>query len=540
MCPPTITQKKGCHVVRECGILLPIASLPGPGGIGGFGRSAYDFVDFLEKAGQGVWQILPLSPTGYGDSPYQSCSAFAGNPYFIDLDTLARQGLLQRDEYAFICWGSDPEKIDYGAQYAQRLQILQLAYQRWKQQRPVPGHSTHRSDAYYAFELLNSAWLEDYALYMVAKDTYGGLPYQQWPEPIRLRDPAAMQEFAQEHAQQLEFWRFVQYQFDAQWQALKGYANKKGIRILGDIPIYVSADSADAWAGGRLFEMDHNGRPQRVAGCPPDYFSEDGQLWGNPLYDWAYHADTNYAWWVGRVRHALRQYDILRIDHFRGFDTYWAIPANADSARVGNWEKGPGMQLFRELHRQLGSLPIVAEDLGELFESVRQLLKESGFPGMKVMQFAFGRGGDHEYLPHNHIQNCVVYPGTHDNTTVADWLRHTATPKEVNHARLYLGLNRQEGLVRGFLRGTLTSPARLVVIPMADWLGLGAVARINTPGTLGGNWTWRMRRDACTDVLANQIRRLCAAAGRCTPVPRGRKPGKAATQKVSGKRSTKA
>lgn len=517
---------------------MPIASLPGPGGIGGFGRSAYAFVDFLEKAGQEVWQILPLSPTGYGDSPYQSCSAFAGNPYFIDLDTLAQQGLLEPAEYETMDWGQDPQRIDYGAQYAHRLEVLYLAYRRWKQQRPVPGHSTHRSDAFYAFTLQNDAWLEDYALYMVAKAVYKGVPYQQWPEELRLRQPQALHTFAQEHADELEFWRFVQFQFDQQWQALKTYANEKGVRILGDIPIYVSADSADAWAGGQLFEMDQQGRPLRVAGCPPDYFSEDGQLWGNPLYNWGYHAQTQYAWWVGRVRHALRQYDILRIDHFRGFDTYWAIPADAVNARVGKWEKGPGMQLFEALHQQLGELPIVAEDLGELFESVRVLLRESGFPGMKVMQFAFGSGGSNEYLPHNHIENCVVYPGTHDNTTVADWLRYAGKRKEVAHARMYLGLNRQEGLVRGFLRGTLTSTARLAVIPMADWLGLGAAARINTPGTMGDNWTWRMEENVCTNALAAEIRGLCAATGRCEPAPRVRKPRRSAAEKAAAEKKT--
>ncbi len=518
--------------MRECGILMPVASLPGPGGIGGFGRSAYEFVDFLAKAGQQVWQILPLSPTGYGDSPYQSCSAFAGNPYFIDLDTLAQEGLLRPEDYREIPWQSDPEQIDYAAQYHNRLKVLRIAYENWKQGRPVPGHGTHRPNDYYAFELLNDSWLEDYALYMAAKDAYRMLPYQQWPEGMRLRDPDTMAEFARDHADELEFWRFVQYEFDRQWQALKAYANGQGVRILGDIPIYVSADSADAWAGGPLFEMDAQGHPLRVAGCPPDYFSADGQLWGNPLYDWAYHEKTNYAWWVGRVRHALRQYDILRIDHFRGFDTYWAIPADARNARVGKWEQGPGMQLFKALREQLGQLPIVAEDLGELFDSVRRLLKDSGFPGMKVMQFAFGGGGNNEYLPHNHMENCVVYPGTHDNTTIADWLRHAAGRKEVAHARLYLGLNRQEGLVRGFIRGTLTSVAGLAIIPMADWLGLGAAARINTPGKLGGNWAWRMRAGVCTDELAGEIRELCAAAGRCEPAPKVRKPRKSAAEKA--------
>ena len=501
--------------MRECGILMPVASLPGPCGIGCFGKSAYEFVDFLAEAGQRIWQILPLTPTGFGDSPYQSCSAFAGNPYLIDLDTLAREGLLEPEEYRGLNWGKDPARVDYQAQYEHRLTLLRRAYERWLQERPVPGCDTHRSDDFYAFLFQSEDWLEDYALYMTAKEAFDMKPYPEWPQPLRLRDADALAEFAGEHRDELEFWRFVQYQFQRQWQALKGYANARGVQILGDIPIYVSADSADAWAGGPLFEMDEAGRPLRVAGCPPDYFSADGQLWGNPLYDWDYHRRTGYAWWVRRVRCALHQYDLLRIDHFRGFDTYWAIPADARTARTGQWEQGPGMELFQALHSQLGELPIIAEDLGDLFDSVRELLRDSGFPGMKVMQFAFG-GGD-EYLPHNHIANCVVYPGTHDNTTVADWLEHGASRAERNAARMYLGLNRQEGAVQGFLRGVLTSVADRAIIPMADWLGLGAEGRINTPGVMGDNWCWRMKPGVCTPALARRIRSLCTLAGRCAP-----------------------
>ena len=506
--------------MRESGILMPVASLPGSYGIGGFGRSAYDFVDFLSDAGQSVWQILPLSPTGYGDSPYQSCSAFAGNPYFIDLDMLADEGLLTAEELAALPWGRKAERIDYEAQYHSRFAALHLAFDRWMQQRPVPGCESHRPDDFYAFCLLNESWLEDYALYMAIKEENGMTSYQEWPDALRLRDPEALAAYAAAHADELEFWRFVQYEFDRQWQQLKTYANESGVEILGDIPIYVAADSADAWAGGPLFEMDEEGRPCRVAGCPPDYFTEDGQLWGNPLYNWEYHEQTGFAWWVGRVRHALRLYDRLRIDHFRGFDTYWAIPADADTARPGHWEQGPGMKLFDALHEALGEeLPIIAEDLGEMFDSVRKLLKDSGFPGMKVMQFAFGSGGSNDYLPHNHTRNCVVYPGTHDNTTLGAWLTGEAKPEELRHARMYLGLNPIEGSVTGFLRGVLTSPADLAIIPMADWLGLGAEARINTPGVLGGNWDWRMRDGACTPRLVEKIRALCEATGRTAPEP---------------------
>lgn len=346
--------------------------------------------------------------------------------------------------------------------------------------------------------------------------------YLEWPAPLRRREPQAMADLARRRAEEIGFWKFVQYQFSRQWAAIKGYANAKGIRILGDLPIYVSADSADAWAGRRMFEMDGEGRPTRVAGCPPDYFSADGQLWGNPLYNWPWHRETGYAWWAERLRCALRLYDIVRIDHFRGFDTYWAIPAESETARVGKWEQGPGMELFEALHAQLGELPIVAEDLGELFDSVRELLHQSGFPGMKVLQFAFTPGQDSEYLPHNHTKNFVAYPGTHDNTTLADWLQRVATPGERAKAEAYFGLDPAAGLqseVRGFVRGALASPAFLAVIPLADWLGLGAEGRINQPGVLGGNWGWRAAPGACTEALADAIHALCAVFGRAAPLP---------------------
>lgn len=507
---------------RECGILMPLASLPGPGGIGCFGREAYAFVDFLADAGQSIWQLLPLGPTGYGDSPYQSCSAFAGNPYFIDLDTLAAEGLLRPEEYEALPWGENAGQVDYEAVYTHRFGVLRAAYARWKARRPVPGCETPCSDEYYRFCFLNDSWLEDYALYMAAKEECGMRSYLEWPAPLRRREPQALAELAGRRAEEIGFWKFVQFTFSRQWVALKGYANAKGVRIMGDLPIYVSADSADAWAGRSLFEMDGEGRPTRVAGCPPDYFSADGQLWGNPLYHWPHHRETGYAWWAERLRCALRLYDIVRIDHFRGFDTYWAIPAESPTARVGRWEQGPGMELFEALRRQLGELPIVAEDLGELFDSVRVLLRESGFPGMKVLQFAFTPGQDSEYLPHNHEKNFVVYPGTHDNTTIAGWLTDTAAPGERAKALAYLGLTERDSLetqVRGFVRGALASPARIAVIPLADWLALGAEARINQPGVLGGNWGWRAKDGVCTPALAKEIRALCAVFGRAEPLP---------------------
>ena len=492
---------------RESGILMPLSSLPGGYGIGSLGAPARRFVDFLVRAGQSVWQILPVGPTGFGDSPYQSCSAFAGNPYLIDLDLLAADGLLARADYAFLDWGADPQRVDYGLLYQKRLPVLRKAYENFLAQRPVPGCDTPYPDDWYAFTFRSDGWLPDYCLYMAVKQQYGMKDWQQWPRAYRLRDPETLEQFRDEHADELGFWAFVQYEFDKQWRALKNYANSRGVRIMGDIPIYVAADSADAWTGGRLFEMDADGRPRRVAGCPPDFFAADGQLWGNPLYDWDYHRRTGYVWWVRRVRHALGIYDILRIDHFRGFDTYWAIPAGETTAKNGRWEQGPGMELFRALRTALGDLPIVAEDLGELFDSVRELLKASGFPGMKVLQFGLD-GTDNEYLPHNYPANCVCYPGTHDNDTLLGWWENGAAEAERRQLTEYLALTPAEGVKNGVLRGVLASPALLAVIPMADWLGLGSEARINVPGRADGNWQWRAADTALTTELAAEIRTM--------------------------------
>ena len=402
--------------MRESGILMPVSSLPGPYGIGCFGKKAEKFVDFLAAAGQKIWQILPLSPTGYGDSPYQSCSAFAGNPYFIDLDALKAEGLLTAAQLKAEPWGKDPLNVDYGTLYTSRYKILRAAYAAWRRQcAGQHGCAHYYPDAYYAFTLENEGWLEDYALYMALKTANGMKSWTQWPREYRKREPQALEAFKAENEEEIGFWKFLQYEFSIQWKKLKAYANANNVQILGDIPIYVSADSVDAWVGGPLFELDADGGFARVAGCPPDYFSAEGQLWGNPLYNWPYHKQTGYAWWIQRVRHALGIYDLLRIDHFRGFDTYWAIPADSTTAKTGKWETGPRMELFNALEGALGKLPIIAEDLGELFPSVRELLADSTFPGMKVLQFAFG-GGDSEYLPHNHVKNSVVYPGTHDNT----------------------------------------------------------------------------------------------------------------------------
>ena len=509
-------------IMRESGILMPVSSLPGPYGIGCFGAEALKFVDFLAAAGQHIWQLLPLSPTGYGDSPYQSCSAFAGNPYFIDLDALKADGLLTAAQLKAEPWGTDPLSVDYGTLYTSRYKVLRAAYAAWREKYAGRfGCAHYYPDDYYAFTLTNESWLNDYALYMALKTANGMKSWAEWPREYRLRDAGALAEFAAGQEEEIGFWKFLQYEFAVQWKKVKGYANEKGIKILGDIPIYVSADSVDAWVGGELFELDAQGGFARVAGCPPDYFSADGQLWGNPLYNWPYHKQTGYAWWVRRVRHALGIYDLLRIDHFRGFDTYWAIPAGSPTARTGKWENGPGMDLFRALEAALGKLPIIAEDLGDLVPSVRKLLADSTFPGMKVLQFAFG-GGDNEYLPHNHVKNSVVYPGTHDNTTLTDWWVNAAPAKEKANAAAYLHLTpckptakevaavRTDAARTALLRAALGSVADRAIIPMADWLGLGAEAHLNTPGKLGGNWAWRAAEGFDTALLAGRIEAECA------------------------------
>ena len=509
-------------IMRESGILMPVSSLPGPYGIGCFGAEALKFVDFLAAAGQHIWQLLPLSPTGYGDSPYQSCSAFAGNPYFIDLDALKADGLLTAAQLKAEPWGTDPLSVDYGTLYTSRYKVLRAAYAAWREKYAGRfGCAHYYPDDYYAFTLTNESWLNDYAMYMALKTANGMKSWAEWPREYRLRDAGALAEFAAGQEEEIGFWKFLQYEFAVQWKKVKDYANEKGIKILGDIPIYVSADSVDAWVGGELFELDAQGGFARVAGCPPDYFSADGQLWGNPLYNWPYHKQTGYAWWVRRVRHALGIYDLLRIDHFRGFDTYWAIPAGSPTARTGKWENGPGMDLFRALEAALGKLPIIAEDLGDLVPSVRKLLADSTFPGMKVLQFAFG-GGDNEYLPHNHVKNSVVYPGTHDNTTLTNWWVNAAPAKEKANAAAYLHLTpckptaKEVAAVRtdaariALLRAALGSVADRAIIPMADWLGLGAEAHLNTPGKLGGNWAWRAAEGFDTALLAGRIEAECA------------------------------
>ena len=488
--------------MRTSGILMPVSSLPSPYGIGSLGAEAYRFVDFLAAAGQRYWQILPIGPTGYGDSPYQSFSAFAANPYFIDLDALE---LLTHDEIARFDFGPDaPEGIDYGALFRTRFAVLELAVRRFDA----------GEDAFRDFCAANAFWLDDYALFMALKAENGMRAFSLWPKDVRARRPAALAAARARLAGQVRFWQVVQYLFYEQWAALKAYANAKGVEFIGDIPIYVSPDSSDLWADPSLFQVDADGALTEVAGCPPDAFAADGQLWGNPLYNWDVHLKTGCAWWIRRLRHASAVYDVVRIDHFRGFESYYAIPARDKTAVNGVWRKGPGTAFIDVIRRKLPDVRIIAEDLGYLTDDVKALLRASGFPGMKVLQFAFDSREESDYLPHNYTQNSVVYTGTHDNTTTADW-ELSAPAGDVAFARRYLDVEGDADFTRRFIRAALASVSDTAVIPMPDWLGLGAEARINTPSTLGGNWLWRMDPAALTDALAADILALTKLYGRC-------------------------
>ena len=482
--------------MRRAGILLPIFSLPSPYGIGTIGQSARDFLDFLSDAGQSCWQILPAGPTSYGDSPYQSFSTFAGNPYFIDLDDLAEEGLLEPEEYRTLEWG-DPNYIDYGLMYQQRYPVLRKACERLLAAPPAD---------YPAFLEENSFWLEDYALFMALKDSHGGQAWSLWEPELQRREPEALAQARAQLSGDLEFWKAVQYLFYHQWAAFKALAHEKGISIVGDVPIYVALDSADVWSAPHLFQLDETLTPTEVAGCPPDAFTEDGQLWGNPLFNWEAMAEDGYDWWMHRVDYQFRICDTLRIDHFRGFDEYYAIPFGDTTARNGRWKPGPGKEFFRVLNEKLGRRDIIAEDLGFLTDSVQELLESTGYPGMKILQFGFdSTSRDSAYLPHRCPTNCVMYAGTHDNDTVAAWL---SGPKDENldYAVAYMRLNEAEGLCWGVARTAWSSAADLVVLQMQDILGLGAEARINTPSTVGCNWKWRLLPGQYTEELASRLR----------------------------------
>ena len=504
------------HIMRTSGILLPVASLPSKYGIGAFSKEAYKFVDTLEKAGQSYWQILPLGPTGYGDSPYQSFSTFAGNPYFIDLEKLIKKGWITKDECKAYDFGDNAGYVDYEKIYNCRYEILRKAYER----------SRIADDAdFQKFCKENKEWLDDYALYTEIKAANDGKSWSEWEDEYRLRDELALEKFAKENREGILFQKFMQYEFATQWGALKAYANEKGIEIIGDIPIYVAFDSADSWSHPELFQFDENGLPTGVAGCPPDAFSATGQLWGNPLYKWEYHKKTGYAWWMKRIRHCVELYDVIRIDHFRGFDEYYSIPYGDQTAEFGHWEKGPGMDLFRTVSYRLGHKDIIAEDLGFMTDSVKRLVEESGYPNMKVIEFAFDErdtGNASDYLPHNYTNNCVVYTGTHDNETLLGWYGDI-TPEERHMVREYLWNfhDDEKGICRNMIRLVMGSVAGRCIIPIQDYLQLDNSARINQPSTLGTNWKWRLKEGQFSKELQKEMLTLATRFGRknWTPDP---------------------
>lgn len=492
---------------RSSGIIMHIASLPGKYGIGTFGEEAYEFADFLKKSGQSYWQILPLSQTSYGDSPYQSFSAFAGNPYFIDFDILERDGLLDKNNYNKIDFGNREDTIDYAKVFVEKMKILRLAYQNSK---------NNNDKDFNNFQEVESSWLEDYSFFMALKTKFDLKSFQTWEDNIRLREKESLEKYKLILSEEILFWKFVQYEFFKQWNKLKKYVNSLGIKIIGDIPIYVAEDSTDLWSNPKLFLLDEKTlKPIKVAGCPPDAFSATGQLWGNPIYNWKYLEETNYEWWINRIKHSLKLYDVIRIDHFRGFEAYWSIPYGDKTAQNGEWVKGPEMKLFNKIKKELGEIDIIAEDLGFLTKDTIEFREKTGFPGMKVLAFAFSGESQNSYLPHNYERNCVAYTGTHDNDTVRGWIETTGSEREVKNAIEYLKLTKEEGYNWGFIRGIWGSVADTSIALMQDFLNLGNEARINLPSTIGGNWTWRMQKGAFNNDLANKIYRMTKIYGRC-------------------------
>lgn len=483
--------------MRKSGVLMHISSLPTAYGIGTMGEEAYKFVEFLAKAGQSYWQILPVCPTSYGDSPYQSYSTFAGNPYFIDLDLLCQDGLLKENEYAELDWGASADKVDYGVLYEKRYPVLRLAAERFLQEPSVD---------YDAFCKENAYWLDDYALFMALKNENGGSAWISWPKAIRNHEEEALAEVMKKEQKEIAFWKAVQFLFFRQWTDLRNYANELGVEMVGDLPFYVAFDSVDAWAHSELFQLDEERRPIGVAGCPPDGFSATGQLWGNPLFDWEVHEKENYRWWIRRIGYLCQVYNVLRIDHFRGFDSYYAIPYGDKDASGGAWQEGPGMKLFRAMEEAIGKQRIIAEDLGFMTDSVRKLLSDSGFPGMKVLEFGFDkREANHaDYLPEQYDEHCVAYTGTHDNDTVQGWFR-TAGAEDVEFAKAYLKCGAPEDYHWDMMRALWESKAELTIVQAQDLLGLGSESRMNTPSTLGENWRWRALPGVFTEELAEKL-----------------------------------
>ena len=497
---------------RYAGVLLSVTSLPSRYGIGCFDSEAYKFVDWLAQAGQRYWQILPLGSTSHGasdDSPYQSYSAFAGNPYLISLEALIREGVLTRQECDEVDFGTNPAKVDFDKLFEHRLALLHKAYER---------SDVGQNEEFHRFCRDNAWWLDDYALFMAVKKFFGDVPFSQWPQDIRMHWGYAVDYYNRELYFDVEFQKYLQFQFDRQWMALKRYANEKHIQIVGDIPIYVSPDGADVWAHPELFQLDTENKPYAIAGCPPDAFAADGQVWGNPLYRWDYHRSTGFAWWCSRMWYSFKLYDVVRIDHFRGFDAYFSIPAGADTAKLGHWEPGPGMDLFNTIRWNLGDVRVIAEDLGTMTDGVRALVRDSGYPNMKVLQFAVDPediAAANDYWPHNYNANCVVYTGTHDNETVAGWFAGLS-PEAKRQIRDYLCdyTTPDNQLYHGLINLAMTSVARDCIIPVQDHLGLDNTARMNQPGTVGFNWRWRLRPGQLTSALAQELRALTLRTNR--------------------------
>lgn len=482
---------------RSSGVLMHISSLPNRYGIGSFGQAAYEFVDFLVETKQTYWQILPLTTTSYGDSPYQSFSAHAGNPYFIDLDVLIEEGYLQVSDLAGIDFGKDASQVDFGLIFDSRQAILAKAVGRFKA-------NADQTD-YLDFVEKNQSWLEPFAEYMAIKETFELKAWYEWDEPARNRQAAAMESYRSDLKDRMEYYRVTQYFFNQQWQALKAYANDQGIQIVGDIPIYVARDSVEMWTQPELFKVDTDGNPTLVAGTPPDNFSEDGQFWGNPIYDWTYHQKTGFAWWIERFKESFKLYDWVRIDHFRGFESFWQVPISAETSAEGEWTQGPGYALFEAVKQDLGNLNIIAEDLGFMTPEVIAMREATGFPGMKILQFGFIEAGDSTDLPHHYEANTVAYVGTHDNETAQGWAKDTASAADLDKLKNYFCQSSQESVADVLNRGIAMAVSDLVVYRMQDLLDLGNEARMNTPAILGGNWQWRMVEGQLTQVVKDKL-----------------------------------
>jgi 4-alpha-glucanotransferase len=491
---------------RSSGIILHPSSLPGPDGIGDLGSSAFEWIDFLKGCGCGLWQVLPLGPTGYGDSPYQCFSAFAGNPYLISSEPLIENGLLSQTDL------SDrpnlPEnKVDYGAAITWKVTLLDRAFETY-----CSNDANTIRPEFEDFSETHAEWINDFALFMAIKDTQSGAPWNNWPAPLRQRQPQALQQFKLDHIKDIQRHIFRQFLFFQQWNALRSYANSKGIQVIGDIPIFIAYDSADAWANPELFYFDTNGQPTLIAGVPPDYFSPTGQRWGNPLYRWKVHKDRGYAWWIERLKATFRLYDIVRLDHFRGFASYWEIPAENPTAEIGRWVPGPRLDFFNTIKNELGELPLIAEDLGEITPDVIELLDALELPGMKILQFAFGSGPENLFLPHNFTENYAAYTGSHDNDTILGWYQ-TAQNHELDYCQRYLQTT-GEHIALDMIRSIWASVASIAITPLQDLLELGTEARMNFPGKPAGNWTWRMPKDALTLARRDYMRDLNELYGR--------------------------